>query len=86
MGDSTAKTEGRRERRAERDNSTPIREKGADKTDQTRRERRREETKEKTRVPDRVERFREVKRRDDSSKSGLGVMEAIGNHLRGGRH
>ena len=75
MGDSTAKTEGRRERRAKRDNSTSIREKGADKTNQTRRERRRQETKEKTRVPDRIESFREVKRREDSSKSGLGVVE-----------
>ena len=35
-------------------------------------------------MPDRVESFREVKKRENSSKSGLGVMEAIGNHLRKG--
>ena len=82
LGDSTAKTEGRRERRAKRDYSTSIREKGADKANQTRRERRGEETKEKSRVPDRVKSFREVKGGKDSSKSGLRVAEAIGNHLR----
>ena len=57
LGNSTAKTEGRRERRAKRDYSTSIRKKGADEANQTRRERRREETKKKTRVPDRVKSF-----------------------------
>ena len=60
LGNSTAKTEGRRERRAKRDNSTSVRKKGADEANQTRRKRRREETKKKTRVPDRVKSFREL--------------------------
>ena len=72
MGDATPDAKRRREIRGKRHTRTTIREKRAEKTNNTRGKGGAEEKIEETRVGDRVKSFREIQRRKDSTVGGFG--------------